>query len=137
MPDLRYEVSPAIDDRALNRLYAAAWPNHRDGEFMETLRRWCLAWVCAFAGDELVGFIKVAWDGEQHAFLLDTTVHRDFQRRGIGTELVRLAVEVARERGLEWVHVDYDSHLDGFYTGCGFRHTPAGLIGLRDRKAGG
>jgi hypothetical protein len=27
--------------------------------------------------------------------------------------------------------VDYEPHLDGFYRGCGFRHTLAGLIDLK------
>ena len=29
-----------------------------------------------------------------------------------------------------WLHVDYEPHLDGFYRGCGFRPTAAGLAAL-------
>ena len=65
-----------------------------------------------------------------HAFLLDTTVHPAWQRRGIGRELVRQATQAARERGMEWLHVDYEPHLDAFYRGCGFTPTLAGLIRL-------
>lgn len=119
-----------MDEGALNALYAAAWPNHREQSFAHVLSR-SLLWVCAYAEGALVGFVYLAWDGGQHAFLLDTTVHPEHQRRGIGTELVRRATAAAREHGgLEWLHVDYDPHLDSFYRGCGFRHTPAGLIDL-------
>jgi GNAT superfamily N-acetyltransferase len=52
----------------------------------------------------------------------------DVQRRGIGRRLVERAVDVARERGMEWVHVDYDPELHHFYERCGFQPTPAGLI---------
>ena len=38
-----------------------------------------LTYVAAYdtvgGGEQLVGFVNVAWDGGIHAFLLDTTVH--------------------------------------------------------------
>ena len=78
----------------------------------------------------MVGFVNVAWDGGVHAFLLDTTVAPEYRGRGIGTELVKRAAEVAHAAGLEWLHVDYEPHLDGFYRGCGFGRTAAGLLRL-------
>jgi GNAT superfamily N-acetyltransferase len=77
-----------------------------------------------------VGFVNLAWDGGIHAFLLDTTVHAAWQRRGIGRRLVGEAVAVAAARGMEWVHGDYEPHLDDFYRACGFQPTLAGLIRL-------
>lgn len=71
-----------------------------------------------------------AWDGGIHAFLLDTTTHPDYQRHGVGLELVGVAVEAARGRGIKWVHVDYEPHLAEFYSKCGFGYTEAGLMGL-------
>ncbi|MGN6700857.1 MAG: GNAT family N-acetyltransferase, partial [Thermomicrobiales bacterium] len=78
-----------------------------------------------------IGFVRLAWDGSVHAFLLEPTVRPDFRRRGIGRALVARAVAVARERGLTWVHVDYEPQLRDFYQACGFRPTDAGLIRLR------
>lgn len=94
-----------------------------------------LTWICAYddiqpSGPQLIGFVNVAWDGGVHAFLLDTTVHPDWQRQGIGRELVRRAAEAARERGMHWLHVDFEPHLASFYRACGFRPTEAGLICL-------
>ena len=123
-----------IDDAELNRLFAAAWPEHRSRAFGPVLA--CsFTYVCAFAGVALVGFVNVAWDGGVHAFLLDTTVAREYRRRGVGTELVRRAADVARGAGLEWLHVDYEPHLNGFYRGCGFGPTAAGLLRLPARRA--
>ncbi len=79
------------------------------------------------AGDEPIGFVNLAWDGGVHAFVLDTTVRPNVRRRGVGRRLVKPAVGLAGERGVEWVHVDFDRHLRGFYHGCGFRRTEAGL----------
>jgi len=77
-----------------------------------------------------VGFVSLAWDGGIHAFLLDPTVHPSLRRRGIGTELVRRAIDVARERGIHWVHVDFDPGLRPFYDACGFESTKAGIMWL-------
>jgi GNAT superfamily N-acetyltransferase len=92
-----------------------------------------LGWVSARDGDGvLVGFVNVAWDGGDHAFLIDTKTRASHQRQGIGTEVVRLAALHAKTAGCEWLHVDFEPHLDAFYFGaCGFRPTDAGLIHLR------
>ncbi|WP_420828379.1 GNAT family N-acetyltransferase [Devosia salina] len=89
-----------------------------------------LAYVIARDGDRLVGFVNVAWDGGIHAFILDTAVDPDYRRRGIATELVRRAVETARQQGVHWLHVDFELRLEGFYRACGFAPTSAGLMRL-------
>jgi ribosomal protein S18 acetylase RimI-like enzyme len=94
-----------------------------------------LGWVTARSADgAVVGFVNVAWDGGDHAFLLDTKTHGDFQHEGIGSRLVEIAARHARAAGCEWLHVDFEPGLEPFYFGaCGFRPTPAGLIHLRSR----
>lgn len=128
---VRIDDRPPLSDAALNALYAAAWPDHSPREFGPVLAR-SLAHCGAFAGDVLVGFVYVAWDGGAHAFLLDPTVHPSHRRRGLGLALVRRATALAREGGAMWLHVDYEPHLAGFYAAAGFRPTGAGLIRLRD-----
>ena len=98
------------------------------------IRPHSLGWVSARLEDGmLVGFVNVAWDGGDHAFLIDTKVRPDHQRRGIGTELVRTAVLHAKEAGCEWLEVDFDEHLAPFYyDACRFVPTPAGLLHLPD-----
>jgi ribosomal protein S18 acetylase RimI-like enzyme len=123
--DLR--VQPDLSDAALNELFGAAWDGHSPRSFQPVLAR-SLTWIAAFAGSRLVGFVNVAWDGGVHGFILDTTVHGEFQRRGIGTGLMREAARVATERGIEWLHVDFEPRLEPFYRGCGYRPTGAGLL---------
>ena len=118
-----------IGNEDLNALRDAAWAGVGDQDWGPILRR-SLGWVGATDGDRLVGFINVAWDGGVHAFLLDTTVHPDYQRRGIGRALVREAAAMARASGAEWLHVDYEDELDSFYRCCGFRPTAAGVLDL-------
>ena len=61
-------------------------------------------------------------------------MHPDWRRRGIGSRLVELAVAAARDRGLEWVHVDFEPRRRGFYARCGFRPTEAGVMRLGGRS---
>ena len=99
----------------------------------DQIRRYSLGWVTARlqGGGGLVGFVNVAWDGGDHAFLLDTKVAAEHQRQGIGTALVGHAAGHAKAAGCEWLHVDFEEHLAAFYfDACGFRPTTAGLIHL-------
>ena len=100
----------------------------------DRVRGHSLGWVTArVEGRVLVGFVNVAWDGGNHAWLIDTKVRPDHQHRGIGTELVRIGAINAKAAGCEWLEVDFDQELARFYVdACGFRPTNAGLIHLPD-----
>ena len=122
-------VDPPLGSLELNELFAAAWEGHSPFDFDRILRR-SLVYICAYHERRLVGFVNVAWDGGVHGFVLDTTVHPDMRRRGIGRGLINWAVAEARARNLQWLHVDFEPHLRGFYEICGFRSTEAGLLRL-------
>jgi GNAT superfamily N-acetyltransferase len=126
---VEYKSKPEVDDEALNALYNASWPAHEPMSFAPLLAHW-LTWLCAYDGDRLVGFAYAAWDGRQHAFLLDPTVLPAYRHKGIGTQLVRRATTAAREAGCEWLHVDFEASLAPFYERCGFTPTKAGVIRL-------
>jgi GNAT superfamily N-acetyltransferase len=79
----------------------------------------------------LVAFVNAAWDGADHASLIDTKTRGDWQHRGVGTEVVRRAARHAKAAGCEWLHVDFEPDLAPFYfEACGLRPTAAGLIDL-------
>ncbi|GLY95266.1 GNAT family N-acetyltransferase [Actinoplanes sp. NBRC 103695] len=121
-----------VDDAVLSALHARAFgvPIVVKG-WAAQLEKHALTWLGAFDDDVLVGFVQVAWDGGDHAFILDTAVDPAARHRGIGAALVRAATAEARSAGCDWLHVDYEPHLDRFYRErCGFRPTRAGLISL-------
>lgn len=132
MAGLIYRVSPPLTNDELNALMSAAWQDQEWRDFQPVLNQ-SLAYVCSYHDDRLIGFVNLAWDGGEHAFILDTLVHPEYRRRGIGRELVVRAVGEAEARGLKWAHVDFEPHLRSFYEQCGFRDTAAGLIRLRGR----
>ncbi len=131
-------VNPHVSSEALNTLFSAggpgagwpSWQRAADTSDWRPVLGSSLAYVCAYDGDELVAFVNVAWDGRDHAFLLDTRVHPDHRHRGLGKRLVARAVDAARRAGCTVLHVDYAAELEPFYAACGFGPTAAGLIEL-------
>jgi len=132
VPAYRFEWRDAFDNASLNALHAEAFGHELlDYDWEDQVRRHSLGWVCAYEGDEIVGFVNVPWDGGSHAFIMDTVVSTRSRRRGVGKRLVAAAVPRAREAGCEWLHVDFENHLRRFYfEACGFQPTNAGLIAL-------
>ena len=124
------EVDAFPAQPSLDALFSAAWGAPPDPAYTTHVLPRSLLHLAAFDGQRLVGFVNVAWDGGVHAFLLDTTVHPQWQRQGIATRLVRQAATLARERGAGCLHVDFEPRLEAFYRGCGFAPTAAGLIRL-------
>ena len=127
MTEIRTDPYP--DDAALQRLWRVAWGSDGPASFQPILRR-SLVHVGAYDGAMLVGFVNVAWDGGMHAFILDTCVDPDCRRQGIAMLLLARAVETARARGAEWLHVDFEPHLEPLYRRAGFGRTAAGLMRL-------
>lgn len=132
MPDVAFEWRGRVGNAELNALHAEGFDHPvLDDDWERQLAGHSLGWVTARDGEDLVGFVNVAWDGGVHAFLLDTLVARSHRHHGIGTRLVRAAVDGSRDAGCEWLHVDWDQDLERFYVdACGFESTPAGITPL-------
>jgi GNAT superfamily N-acetyltransferase len=128
-----YEWRGVAEELELDWLHAEAFDHPPvPSQWQRKLENHSLGWVCARLDEELVGFVNVIWDGGIHAVLLDTMVIPAEQRRGIGTELVRVSVDEARRSGCEWLHVDFDRDLAAFYLeSCGFGPTEGGLLDIR------
>ena len=129
MADTVLAVRPELAEAELNELFTASWPGHEPVSFGPVLAR-SLAWITARRNGRLVGFVNLVDDGGVHAFILDTTVHPEARRQGLGLRLVRAAADHARTRGAVWLHVDYEPNLKPFYAQCGFQPTTAGLLRL-------
>jgi GNAT superfamily N-acetyltransferase len=125
---IRFAVD-AVAESELRQLWTVVWRRPPRASLSKVLDR-SLGHVGAYDGTRLIGFVNVISDGGEHAFLLDTAAHPEFRRQGIGTKLVKRAVELARQRGALWLHVDFEPQHAAFYRRCGFRPTEAGLIAL-------
>lgn len=128
-----FRVSPEVDDRALSALHHLAFDSGSTSliPWSSRLKRHSIAWVTAEDESGLVGFVNVVGDGGAHAIILDAVVLPARQGEGIGGQLIETAAAEARSRGCQWLHVDFEPDLAGFYLQrCGFQPTPAGLMRL-------
>lgn len=86
-------------------------------------------WRGAFENEEIN---HLHAEGFHHAFIADALVSHRARGRGIGQRLVAAATGTSKEVGCEWLHVDFEEHLETFYSNAGgFRPTKPGLIRLR------
>ncbi len=131
MIDLAWRA-PLADDELVDLVRSHG--GQPEAGWWDRIRPHSLGWVTARDGNLLVGFANVAWDGGDHAFLLDPKTRGSYQRRGIGTSVVQRAVAEAAAAGCEWLHVDFGAELAPFYfDACGFRPVEgAGLVHLFD-----
>jgi GNAT superfamily N-acetyltransferase len=129
-----FEWRGAVADEELSILHASAFAHEPVTEgWSRRLERHALGWVTARQDATLVGFVNVVGDGGRHAFLLDTMVRPDRRGGGIGRALVSRAIEECLLAGAEWLHVDFEPELSGFYLRPdAFRSTSAGLLHLTD-----
>lgn len=124
---IELQVSPTLTNEQMNQLFSSAWPNHKPRDFRPLLER-SLEYIATFDQAKLVGFVNIAWDGGVHGFILDTTVHVEYQRQGIGLMLLDEAKRIAEQHKLEWLHVDFLPEYESFYRKAGYESILAGLL---------
>jgi GNAT superfamily N-acetyltransferase len=132
---ITYEWRGEFGNAEVNALHAEAFDtrvfDESEWNWRQLVDRHSLGWVVARDGTELVGFVNVLWDGLVHAWLQDTMVAMNAGRQGVGTQVVAVARDAARDAGCEYLHVDFDDDLKPFYfDACGFTPTNGGLIAL-------
>jgi GNAT superfamily N-acetyltransferase len=108
------------------------WAHGRPHAVQERLIREADRVVGVYLGERQVGFARVVSDGVAIAYLADVYIEADARGRGLGTELVREAVELGPHAGLGWVLHTEDAH--GLYAKLGFR-PPGPRVMERPKRA--
>jgi GNAT superfamily N-acetyltransferase len=96
----------------------AYWALGRTRETVERLVREAARVVGLYREGRLVGFARVVSDLASITYLADVYVLPEHRGRGLGTELVREAVENGPHAALRWVLHTRDAH--GLYAKFGF-----------------
>ncbi|MGM0875567.1 MAG: GNAT family N-acetyltransferase [Bacillota bacterium] len=99
----------------------------RDNDYPTLFER-CNYW--AGVRDEnkkLVAFGYVAGMGLQHGYMEDILVHPEYQKQGLGVNLVKELLIESERYGLEIVTLTYDTKHINFYQTCGFTPCSGGV----------
>ena len=87
----------------------------------------CNFWAGVRDGtNKLISFGYVAGMVE-HGYMEDIIVHPNYQKIGIGMELVRELLRESKRYGLEIFTLTYDSKHKSFYETCGFTTCSGGV----------
>lgn len=94
MTQVRYRFDKEIAVEQWLHLYRACdWNREWTARNAEVMLGHAYLVVTAWLGDEIIGTLTVLSDGLNYATIDDVVVHPQHRGRGIGSQLVRLAVE--------------------------------------------
>jgi GNAT superfamily N-acetyltransferase len=98
--DVRYEADARLQPDEVNAAYAwVEWPA-RELWRIEAASRSCTWFAARDLDGQLLGVARLLDDGGLHAALWDVIVRPDRQRQGIGSTLVRMALDRCADRRL-------------------------------------
>jgi ribosomal protein S18 acetylase RimI-like enzyme len=127
MSTIRFVPNASIEPNAIADLReAVGWERHNE-DYPTALRGY---WATMSGFDptgKLVAWCAILSDGIRHAVLIDVIVHPNWQRQGVGRELVAVAVKHIQDYLISIIHVGFEPEHKTFYERCGFR---TGLGGI-------
>jgi len=77
---------------------------------------------------KLVGYVGVVSDAVDDAYIRNLIVHPEHQGRGIGSELLSMALLRIKSDGIKMASLIFEPRLSGFYQKRGFTIVAAGII---------
>jgi len=104
---------------------------HATAEELERANRQSWLAVSAWDGDRLCGFGRVVSDGVLHAMIYDMIVDPAYQRRGVGSVILRMLLARCREEGIRDVQLFCAKGKKEFYLRHGFFERAADAPGMQ------
>ena len=105
----------------LHLYQAVGWTNYtHQPEMLEQALSHSLAIYLALDGDTVVGLIRVVGDGFSSVFVQDLIVLPSYQRQGIGSSLMKEALEDFKEAYQVQLATEETEKNVGFYRSMGF-----------------
>jgi GNAT superfamily N-acetyltransferase len=120
----RYSLD-GLDLDELSRLYRMAPLGDKSPKMLETVFGNSMFTCFVYSGDALVGAGRALADGADCAYIADVAVHPDHQGQGLGSDIIRRLVELAR--GHKKIILYAAPGTEGFYRKLGFLHMNTGM----------
>ncbi len=125
--EFRYEYTPNLKAEQVASLRESVGWDARVEKFKKKLGNTYFCVAC-FKDDNLVGYLDVVSDGIDDAYIRDLVVHPDYQRRGIGLNLLNMVIKRAKSDGIKMVNIIFEPRLEKFYKRANFVIMSAGQI---------
>jgi ribosomal protein S18 acetylase RimI-like enzyme len=102
----------------------------RDQDFPAIFER-CNFWAgVRNENNKLIAFGYVCGMGLEHGYMEDIMVHPEYQKMGIGVELVKELLNESQRFGLGIISVTFEPDNANFYQTCGFTYSAGGVVYL-------
>ncbi len=85
-------------------------------------------YICCYSDGSPIGFLDVVSNGVTDAYIQDVVVDPRFQKKGIGTNLINMAIEKLKSDNIYSISVLFEEALLGFYKKFGFNIMMAGQL---------
>ena len=120
MINITKEISVSIDD-VLHLYQAVSWTNYTNQpQMLEQALSHSLAIYLAHDGEEIVGLVRLVGDGFSSVFVQDLIVLPSYQRQGIGSALMKEALEDYKDAYQVQLVTEETERTFGFYRSMGF-----------------
>jgi len=120
--DIVYSTGKAVPPEQIIALhkacnYSAWWSERNVRAMLDHVHTLVTAWQ----GDQLVGTVGVVSDGVNYAHIDDLMVHPSHRGKGIGSEMMRRALQAIEPLGLRFVQLIPIPGRESFFARLGFR----------------
>ena len=120
MISIRKQEIVKLED-VLHLYQAVGWTNYTDqSEMLEQALSHSLAMYLAFDGEKIVGLIRLIGDGFSSVLVQDLIVLPIYQRKGIGSALMKEALEDYKDVYQVQLVTEQTERTLGFYRSMGF-----------------
>ena len=128
---IRYEFDATVSPADIADLRQAVGWNRMERDLSDPRLTTALH-LCAFDENHLIGYAQVISNHVTDAYIQDVMVHPDYQRQGIGTQLMEKLLSRLEEDGIYMVSVIYGEEvLRPFYERFDFYTMLSGQRELR------
>ena len=131
---MRYEFDAAIPAAALADLRQSVGWNRMEQDLADNMLHNAFQLAC-FDGNLLAGYAAVISNDVTDAYIQDLMVHPDYQKQGVGRQLMQQVLERLRNEGIYMVSVIYGcAELQKYYEELGFTTMLCGQMELRPER---
>lgn len=115
------EYTKYDSDEILNLYNSVGWCSYTNHpKMLEHAFEHSLKILCAHDGNKLVGLVRAVGDGYSVLFIQDILVLPEYQRKGIGTRLLKSMLDLYPEVYQTQLATDKTEKTVEFYKSCGF-----------------
>lgn len=108
-------------EEIINLYQSVGWTNYLERiDILEEAYANSLCVLGAYESDHLVGIIRAVGDGRTIVFVQDLIVLPEYQRKGIGTKLLKTVVELYKDVYRMELLTDNTEKTKNFYRSAGF-----------------